>query len=72
MLKKNTLHILRTYSLHGGEKQLSNVLTPNIYFNNFFLDLYCDSKIKKLYKKKDIQYLSLNNFYFLFLLICLL
>ena len=63
MSKKNVLHILRTYSLHGGEKQLSKVLTKNKYFNNFFLDLYFDKKIKSFYTKKKIPYLYLNNFY---------
>ena len=63
MSKKNVLHILRTYSLHGGEKQLSKVLIKNKYFNNIFLDLYFDKKIKFFYTKKKIPYLYLNNFY---------
>jgi len=63
MQKKNVLHILRTYSLHGGEKQLSKVLIKNKYFNNTFLDFYNDKKIKNYYSKNKIPYLYLNNFY---------
>jgi len=63
MRKKNVLHILRTYSLHGGERQLSKVLVQNNYFNNTFLDLYFDKRIKKFFSKKKIPYLYLNNFY---------
>jgi len=63
MSKKNVLHILRTYSLHGGEKQLSKVLPKNKFFNNFFLDVYNDKVIKSFYIKKKIPYLYLNNFY---------
>ena len=55
MSKKNVLHILRTYSLHGGEKQLSKVLTKNKYFNNIFLDLYFDKKIKNFYTRKKFH-----------------
>lgn len=62
-MKKNVLHVLRTYSLHGGEKQLSKVLKPNKFFNNFFLDLYKDKSINKFFKKKKILYLNLNKFY---------
>lgn len=63
MQKRNVLHILRTYSLHGGEKQLCKVLTKNKYFNNIFLDLYNDKKVKNYYSKNKIPYLYLNNFY---------
>ena len=59
MQKRNVLHILRTYSLHGGEKQLCKVLTKNKYFNNIFLDLYYDKKIKNFYSKNKIPYLYL-------------
>ena len=52
MSKKKVLHILRTYSLHGGEKQLSKVLPKNKFFNNFFLDVYNDKVIKSFYIKK--------------------
>ena len=61
--KKRVLHILRTYSLHGGEKQLSKVLKPNKYIDNIFLDLFLDKKVKKFFNKKKISYYSLNNFY---------
>ena len=63
MRKKNVLHILRTYSLHGGERQLSKVLVQNDYFKNIFLDLYFDKKLKEVFSKKKIPYLYLNNFY---------
>ena len=63
MQKKKVLHILRTYSLHGGERQLAKVLKQNKFFNNIFLDIYNDSEIKKFYSKKKIPYISLNNFY---------
>jgi len=63
MKKKIVLHILRTYSLHGGEKQLSKVLPKNKFFDNLFLDLYQDKDVKNFFFKKKIEYLSLYNFY---------
>jgi glycosyltransferase involved in cell wall biosynthesis len=57
MSKINVLHVLRSYSLHGGEKQIANSISNKNYkYDQFFLNFYQDNKVKIFFEKKKIYY----------------
>jgi|694.fasta_scaffold86343_4 glycosyltransferase involved in cell wall biosynthesis len=61
MIQTNVLHVLRSYSLHGGEKQIANSISRKHYkYNQFFLNFYLDQKVKKYFKKKHIKYYEIS------------
>ena len=57
MYQINVLHVLRSYSLHGGEKQVANSISQKNYkYKQFFLNFYLDPRVKFFFKKKKIKY----------------
>jgi glycosyltransferase involved in cell wall biosynthesis len=57
MNKINILHVLRSYSLHGGERQIANSIAQKNYkYNQIFLNFYRDKNVEMFFKKKNIQY----------------
>ena len=62
MDKINVLHVLRSYSLHGGERQIANSISgENFRYKQIFLNFYKDTKVRNFFRRKKIEYYEILN-----------
>ena len=62
MDKINVLHVLRSYSLHGGERQIAKSISgENFRYKQIFLNFYKDTKVRNFFRRKKIQYFEILN-----------